>query len=690
MRKIILSFIIIFTLLLTACQNKTTTDTLPECEWGFSETMTDEIKIISLSAPKSKLVGSIDYFINPCKPIDAYPLLIKNPLTKSHQIIFEFDASYPLLDMVITNYQENDAESISSISIDVSLNGLNYVRYISDYTLENNMDTINLNHRNAKFVRISFLAEVDKTYALQDIRFHLGDGLIVKEAFEWSSAFLRYEGWAGADGIFSFNLNGDDRIGALNPETAFVFSDTFIGNVNPFNNLRLGNTMINNTLGYYNGSSTISEGLDFDWRVTDGAPDSIFKPDNYLGYKPSNLMDSDGLSSYFDESSTLTNQANGIMWKSAKQNDNYLLLDLKSQEQLSKLVIWNYNETSEYGLKDIELFTSLDGEIWQSIGTHTLNQATSQPNEPKTLSVDLQNVNARYLKIQVLTSYNQEIIGLGKIYLENSEGNPLFASIVASSSLQEITGNEMSGRLWIQDGVVLNNSLYLFPILVKDEGEAFKVTRVGMIKAPIVNARIDYQNAEYLDTPLQTTTSDGGTIFFGAGVMNHSQIDGFIYIYGYKDLNGRYLTVARVLEDHFENFNEWEYFDGTGWSSNINDSYKLIEGVSPELSVTPIESGLFAGKYMLVVMENTTSGKVSYSISDTPYGPFSNYHVLYETYEDTYLKGAFTYNAKLHAHLSEPGSYLISYNVNTTVLSALIDARIYHPRFIIVTEVKKP
>ncbi|PKK96169.1 MAG: hypothetical protein CVV58_07755, partial [Tenericutes bacterium HGW-Tenericutes-3] len=112
-------------------------------------------------------------------------------------------------------------------------------------------------------------------------------------------------------------------------------------------------------------------------------------------------------------------------------------------------------------------------------------------------------------------------------------------------------------------------------------------------------------------------------------------------------------------------------------------------GVSAELSVSYIDSGMFAQKYMLVVMENTTSGKISYSLSDTPFGPFEPYVQIYQTTEASYLRSAFTYNAKMHPNLSEPGNYLISYNVNTTAVGALSDANIYYPRFIRIIEVKK-
>ena len=137
-------------------------------------------------------------------------------------------------------------------------------------------------------------------------------------------------------------------------------------------------------------------------------------------------------------------------------------------------------------------------------------------------------------------------------------------------------------------------------------------------------------------------------------------------------------------------FNRWTFFDGNGWSSHADDAAPLKEGVSPELSVTRIPTGRYAGHYMLVVMEGTVSGRIVYAVGDQPWGPFGDYTLVYETTEASYLTAAFTYNAKMHAHLSEPGNYLISYNVNTHNLGALRDARIYYPRFIRMVEVNEP
>ena len=265
----------------------------------------------------------------------------------------------------------------------------------------------------------------------------------------------------------------------------------------------------------------------------------------------------------------------------------------------------------------------------------------------------------------------------------------MFGDITATHEITELTDNEKTSRYWLQDGVMIDHQLYVFPILVKDDADIFKVHHVSMVEVPIVDQRFDYNNQNFYSTPLMTHTPDGGVIYYGAGLMDHRDKDGYIYIYGYKDLDGRRLTVGRFLPEDIKNFNNWMYFDGQDWSKNINESAALIDKVSAELSVTYMTEGLFKDKYMLTVMEDTTSGKISYSLADSPVGPFSDYTLIYQTTEGSYLRDAFSYNAKLHPNLSVPGNFVISYNVNTRSAGALSDARIYYPRFIRMVEVKK-
>ena len=688
MKRLLTSILLLLTGLLLSCQAATTEEPIPACEWGFTETVNEEIEIVSVTAPKSTIQGSADDFANVCKPLDSHALFFKNALVKTHQVIFTFDSIYPLQDMVLTGYVGDRADTVTSVSIDLSLDGENYDRAVTDQALELGSGTIDLSGHSAKAVRIVFAAGLGTTKGIQDVRFHLGEGYIVREAAEWSDAFLRYSGWTGADGIFSFNLNGDDHIGATDPITAFYFSDTFVGTVDQNTLFRKASVMINNSLGYYDGNPDVFDGLTFAYGTAGSSAQSAFGPEAYVGFIPQNLLDSDGLSAYFDREATLGNEANGVMWRTAKTAADHVDVDFGSIVPLGRITLWNYNEHPDYGVSAVRILTSDDGEAWTMLADVGVAKASGEPGQAAAFSRTI-GVAARFVRILILSSFDDAVVGLGKLFFEDGDGEPLFGTVSASSYDEAVMGNETSSRLWLQDGLVSGGYLYILPLLVKDDGSLFKVTRVGLIKAPIADGTVDFAAAEHLASPLQSRPASGGVLYYGAGVMDLTDVDGYVYVYGYLDRGGRHLIVARVAKEEFEDFNAWRYYDGATWSKDINDSAPLIEGVSPELSVTKIDSGIHAGKYMLVAMEGTTSGRIVYSVADTPWGGFSDFFVLYETPEAGYLRGAFTYNAKMHVHLSEPGRYLVSYNVNTSQLAALNDARIYHPRFLWIIETKQ-
>jgi hypothetical protein len=670
-------------ILLAGCTTKEPEIIIEDLDIPFTETLGEKIPVVSLELPYSTVKGNISNFIHYDKPVDINPLLFTKSTIKTHQLIITMDAIYPIGSIEITNHKEFP---ISEISIDTSFEGLSFKRIKSNQSLSVTHTSIALGGTMAKSMKLTFKA--DETVGLSDVTILLGNGLIVKEETAWSNTFLRYDGWSGADGIFSFNLtDGNDRIGASKDTTGFIFSDTFVGKVNSFNNLRQTSRMINNSLGYFNHQEPFDEAFSFDYVVNDGLAYSPFVPDAYIGKKSRNLLDGEGLTLSQSKDALFSNSSDGTSWLSDALGSS-VTIDFKASYPLDELYLWNYAANPEYGTKRFELSFSIDGLSYETIDTYTLEMATANDLQPYTMVLTLGGINARYLKIKTLESYHETYVGLGKLMILSESNQFLFGEVTDTNHVTELHPNELSSRLWIQDGVVLNGFLYTFPILVKDYRDFFMVHNVGMIKTPIRNERIIHQESSYHSTPLQVKTSDGGIIYYGAGVMNNVHNDGFIYVYGYKDFNGRYLVSARFLPEDIENMNAWTYYDGSGYTSDINLSYPIILGVSAELSVSHIETGMFAGKYMLVVMENTTSGKISYALSDTPYGPFTDYVQVFQTIEHTYLRGAFTYNAKMHPNLSEPGSYLISYNVNTTQLGALSDARIYYPRFIRLIEVK--
>ncbi len=689
-------FTIVGMLFLASCSGSTTTTstvatlTYPSfnCPHTFSETMNESIPIQSLTSVTSSITGDLNRFI--CPSAESTEISFSDSLIKSHKIVFDFDASYPIQSMFIDNSTPLNGESIALINIETSLNGIGYTFFLRNYELSLGENTIDFGNQNAKFVRLSFASTSGISYSLQKVEFRLGAGYIVKEDPDWHSAFRRLQDWTGGDGIFSFDLNGASEWSSAESKVAFVFGDTFLANVNPTTGIRLNGPMLNNSVGYYDGVASPTDGLTFDYgRTALGLPQSAFLPDAYIGYTENNLLSTDGISIYPSKDGLLGQIANGMMWRSNQTTNNSLTINFETLQTIDKLYLWNENNTPTFGVKDIRIDTSVNGVDFTLGNTYTLPQATGEANEPYSLEIELEEISCKSIKIVILSSYSSETVGLGKILLLDGQENPVFGRIQAANTLDTIEGNELSSRLWSQDGIVLGEYLYLIPLLIKDFPGAFYVPNAGLLQIPIVDGVLDLENTLSLTSPLYAIAPDGGQIFFGAGILDNRSVDGYIYVYGYKDYLGRKLVVSRTTESGFTDFNTWEYFDGTDFSKNILDVAPIASRVSPELSVTYMTEGMNAGKYMLVVMEGTTSGDISYALSDTPYSTFSDYHLLYETNEGTTLN-AFTYNAKMHPILSTPDAFRISYNVNTSNWTQLSKVDIYYPRFILVTEVKAP
>lgn len=659
---------------------------IEDCHVFSPEYVGDTIPIMKMESPRSTFTGNKDHFVNPCKPVEVAPLLFTSSSIRTHQVTFTFEHVYPLKSVLWTHVEEEGIHKVENVSVDISLNGLRYQRLHEDYLLKEDETEIDLSVT-AKSIRFVFEAN-ENTYGIQHIRFTLNEGFIIKEDRSFTNAFDRTSGWTGADGIFSYNLSSDRRIIGSAGKTAFVFSDTIIGEVSPETHRRSSWSIINNSLGYYDPDLHFENAFDFDYALESGRPKSLFSPDAYLGKRARHLLDGDGLSASHDPQGLLTNNGDGTMWRS-DQLQNELVIDLGTPETIERLFIWNDNDTPSYGIKFFSLHTSMDMESWVSFKTYELAMASGNDLEPYTMDIDLEGVQARYVEITIESGHDDDMVGLGKIMILGEKDRHLFGSITATHEIETPSNHEKTSRLWLQDGVVIDDTFYSFPLLVKDSPDLFKVHSVQMIAMPIENERLIHEETTYLNTPLQVSTQDGGTIYFGAGILDHRDIDGYLYIYGYKDLNGRHLVVGRFLPEDITHFNRWRFYDGQGFGERIQDVVSLKEGVSPELSVTYIEEGRHAGTYMLVVMEDSVSGKVSYALGDTPFGPFGDFTNIYQTSEHAELKDAFTYNAKMHPNLSSPGNYLISYNVNTFTFSALGDARIYRPRFIRMIEVKE-
>ena len=96
----------------------------------------------------------------------------------------------------------------------------------------------------------------------------------------WDDLFNRTSGWTGADGIYSIPLDGLEKPSSNSTaRTFFVFSDTFIGDVDE-NGSRQNWRLVNNTYALLSGTQPIDDNIQFHWVTGEGNnPVSVFIPD---------------------------------------------------------------------------------------------------------------------------------------------------------------------------------------------------------------------------------------------------------------------------------------------------------------------------------------------------------------------------------------------------------------------------
>lgn len=228
---------------------------------------------------------------------------------------------------------------------------------------------------------------------------------------------------------------------------------------------------------------------------------------------------------------------------------------------------------------------------------------------------------------------------------------------------------------WLGDGFVnvdVDSTLYIFAYRIENVDPAegffsFRQISVSLLAIP-VGEEPPYQNVRQIETPFMFPYkgNENQQTTFGNGIMVNTEsagspdADGFIYIMGSAGPNIDML-LARTTPEAFEDFQSWSFWDGTNWVSDMTKASAVISSVSNEMSMSPMGNGRYIAGFQLYGMTN----EVAVQIGTSPTGPFfPNRKVWYckEVEEDI---DYFSYNAKGYPHLSEPGTLLMSYNVNS-------------------------
>ena len=512
----------------------------------------------------------------------------------------------------------------------------------------------------------------------QEITIRLGLGYYAVPNANMTSFFERDYGWTGADGIYSFNLDKEEDYDQKEDRTLFVFGDTFYGATDGLAHIE-PTAMVNNSFGYLENNK-----IDFVVNKNEyNSACSLFEPSPDMlkvGYLAKNLTD-------------YSTQKNKPYISALDCKDDVIInFDIHGVHEINKIVVENFSDTPELGVanderkvKVINIFASVDGTNFDFVKKETLDQNTT--------SIDI-NIKAKFIRFVINKEENlvnrktkDDCLGLNKVYFYDQLG---LLNDVTTSTNQEFYQGNSKMWYWLQDGIIIKNNFYIFPLLIEEElngieGFEFKMDGVAYLSMPIEKGIVNYNKVSMrLASPLYRLV-DQKEYVFPTAIMREGE---YAYFYGYcneRDKFLRHLILARIPLSKIEDLNDLLFFDGNDYVRDITKAKYLVPHVSCEMSVQKIVYGENKGKYLAVFQYDTNGPCVAYSIGDTKEGPFTEPRIIYVTKEPTEInKGTtYTYNAKSHLHLSSPDNILVSYNVNDMSMKQnKANHTIYHPRFL--------
>jgi len=170
----------------------------------------------------------------------------------------------------------------------------------------------------------------------------------------------------------------------------------------------------------------------------------------------------------------------------------------------------------------------------------------------------------------------------------------------------------------------------------------------------------------------------------------YERTEHYVFIYANKsdENNQRDLILARARPENFENFSQWEFFAGKDkWLNSPSNAIVIIKNISSEMSIDKIPDKTGASHYVMIYSEPFLGNRIFVRTASYPEGPWSEPEPIYRVpdIQNEENHRLFAYASKGHYAISEPGTLLVSYIINSNDFSDLINnASIYQPRFISV------
>lgn len=220
--------------------------------------------------------------------------------------LMDLKGEYPLSKLVLWNY--NDPAhldyGLKKFRLKVSEDN-NAWRTVGTYTLEQADGSEALRPSlviefteevRCRYIQLEILSSYGgDRVGLSEVSAFLGSGWYCDEVPDYTALLSSYEGWTGADGIYTVNLDGRDYDYDRDPgaqKTFFVFSDTIVSTVDPITKLRSNVTMPNNTSAILTGGAPDCTQMRFSFpqkgegsaNITPPTPIPATKPGKFIYY----------------------------------------------------------------------------------------------------------------------------------------------------------------------------------------------------------------------------------------------------------------------------------------------------------------------------------------------------------------------------------------------------------------------
>lgn len=262
--------------------------------------------------------------------------------------------------------------------------------------------------------------------------------------------------------------------------------------------------------------------------------------------------------------------------------------------------------------------------------------------------------------------------------IANPQIQTTYVGIGSPPSLFQV-GNDNDYWFWPSKGYADNDTVYIFQGRIHSTGGPGSWAFEGvdsLYVAKMLIATMDVVGYAFLGTK--------NDISFNSGLIKKGN---YYYVYGIKNNGfGNDLYVARFPTNNL--YANWEYFSGSGWTTNILNAHKIHSEFTSSFDVVKIK-----GKYVLLTTEFSVGcdqGKEIYSYtSSNPYGPFNNKKTIW-TVDDT-LNGHYPifYIAAAHPEYDNgKDELLVTYCINgygecvTTCHNGRMDPNVYRPKAI--------